>query len=460
MLQFWRKDKQKSPHSSPVKIHNGNVQSLVDQEFMTSIGPLSHFTYEQIQSLPCESKSRLSLNLEDVFNNKVALSYFSQFMEAHGYGNILSLLLDVESIPFRISNGIPKQTQSAASSPSKSSMKSVDPYVQKSLNEHSSPKKIFSQYLCDDSPFRVRLPEELRIEVQSAYCSADFDYFSFDNLREYLHQLIKKEVWVDFLHSDCYCKYQIEIMTSGKMTLSDVLYNDACLNSFIEFLEQERCECVIEFWLAATSFERQYSSKKEPVDTTQIQNDAILIYDKYLSLQATSPLGLNDKVRFAVEEGICGETETAPTCLTPAVCLVEAFLRTVYLRLFLSSHQYLSLLSDVMSSSQPRSSSPASSVTDGGVDSSLPCDPDLLWRRRKQNSGLSFGRIDQLGRYETDIEPEPDKKSESRISRVVKLILNKDEHKAQEEMAWRVAEMIVKDITSITMGTSQSDEDL
>lgn len=180
----------------------------------------------------------------------------------------------------------------------------------------------------------------------------------------------------------------------------------------------------------------------------------------YLSLQATSPLGLNDKVRFAVEEGICGETETAPTCLTPAVCLVEAFLRTVYLRLFLSSHQYLSLLSDVMSSSQPRSSSPASSVTDGGVDSSLPCDPDLLWRRRKQNSGLSFGRIDQLGRYETDIEPEPDKKSESRISRVVKLILNKDEHKAQEEMAWRVAEMIVKDITSITMGTSQSDEDL
>lgn len=114
-------------------------------------------------------------------------------MEAHGYGNVLSLLLDVESIPFRISNGIPKQTQSAASSPSKSSSKSVDPFVQKNVNEHNSPKKIFTQYLCDDSPFRVRLPEELRTEVQSAYCSADFDYYSFDNLREYLHQLIKKE---------------------------------------------------------------------------------------------------------------------------------------------------------------------------------------------------------------------------------------------------------------------------
>uniref|UniRef100_T1HR53 Uncharacterized protein n=1 Tax=Rhodnius prolixus TaxID=13249 RepID=T1HR53_RHOPR len=42
--------------------------------------------------------------------------------------------------------------------------------------------------------------------------------------------------------------------------------------------------------------------------------------------------------------------------------------------------------------------------------------------------------------------------TESRISRVVKLLMNKDEQKAQEEMAWRVAEMIVKDITSITMG--------
>ena len=105
---------------------------------------------------------------------------------------------------------------------------------------------------------------------------------------------------------------------------------------------------------------------------------------RYLSLQATSPLGVNNKVRFAVEEGICGETETAPTCLMPAVCLVEAFLRVTYLRLFLSSHQYLSLLSDVMSSSQPRSSSPASSVTDGGSEN-LPCEPDLLWRRRKQN---------------------------------------------------------------------------
>lgn len=27
------------------------------------------------------------------------------------------------------------------------------------------------------------------------------------------------------------------------------------------------------------------------------------------------------------------------------------------------------------------------------------------------SSGLSFGRVDELGRYETDIEPEPDRKS-------------------------------------------------
>ncbi|KAL1140462.1 hypothetical protein AAG570_000394 [Ranatra chinensis] len=253
-------------------------------------------------------------------------------------------------------------------------------------------------------------------------------------------------------------------MTSGAMSLSDVLYNDQCLGSFIEFLEQEDLVCVIEFWLAATSFERQFTLN-DSGDSGQIQNDAIIIYDRYLSLQATSPLGISDRVRFAVEEGICGEVATSPQCFTRAVVAAEAFMRSVCLRPFLSSQHYLSLLSEVMSGATSRSDhSPASSVTEGSIDTSTiaarnpPPDPDDLWRRRRHNSGLSFGRIDQLGRYESDIEPEP--KSESRISRVVKMLINRDEQKSQEEMAWRVAEMIVKDITSITMGSNRdSDEE-
>merc|ERR1712059_172163 len=40
----------------------------------------------------------------------------------------------------------------------------------------------------------------------------------------------------------------------------------------------------------------------------------------------------------------------------------------------------------------------------------------------------------------------------SRLGRVVKRLVVNDEHeKLKEEMAWQVAEMIVKDITSVTM---------
>ncbi|KAL1452210.1 hypothetical protein WDU94_006506 [Cyamophila willieti] len=64
--------------------------------------------------------------------------------------------------------------------------------------------------------------------------------------------------------------------------------------------------------------------------------------------------------------------------------------------------------------------------------------------------GLSFGRIDPLGRFETDVHPEPNRK-ESAISKVMKRLTTK-ESKEEEEMAWRVAEKIVRTVTSLTLG--------
>jgi len=36
-------------------------------------------------------------------------------------------------------------------------------------------------------------------------------------------------------------------------------------------------------------------------------------------------------------------------------------------------------------------------------------DPDAIWRRSRQTS-LTLGRVSELGRFQTDLEPEPDKK--------------------------------------------------
>ncbi|GFX95893.1 uncharacterized protein TNCV_2084731 [Trichonephila clavipes] len=55
-----------------------------------------------------------------------------------------------------------------------------------------------------------------------------------------------------------------------------------------------------------------------------------------------------------------------------------------------------------------------------------------------------MAHVDHLGRVTTEFEP-PDpekKKGESKISKAMKKLVNWEEDKNQEEMAWKVAEMI------------------
>uniref|UniRef100_T1HRK5 RGS domain-containing protein n=2 Tax=Rhodnius prolixus TaxID=13249 RepID=T1HRK5_RHOPR len=385
MLQFWKKDRQRSPQTSPNKLKNNcNLHNQIDQELSVYVGPLSRFKCEILSKQLCEAKSRLALNIEDVFHNKIALSYFSQFMEARGHVNIFNLLMDLENVPFKLDTPTLKKTGSLVGTPCKTHQSGNSDISDTAINDYSfmCTTKIYNQYLCDDATHKVRIPEELKLSIQIALNAMETSN-CLAQLKDYTFHLIRREIWLDFLKSDWHCKYQIEVMTSGTMTLSDVLYYDPSYTAFFEFLEQEDYVNIIEFWSAATNFEKHYILKKDTADYSQIQNDAILIYDKYLSLQATYPLGISDKVRFEVEEGICGETETSPDCLRPAVILAETFLESNCLRPFLSSQQYLSLLSYVMSSSSRPNHSPASSVTEGSIDTRSVGDPDGLWRRRK-----------------------------------------------------------------------------
>ena len=90
---------------------------------------------------------------------------------------------------------------------------------------------------------------------------------------------------------------------------------------------------------------------------------------------------------------------------------------------------------------------------DMNIDTRQLCDPDSLWKRRR-NHRLSCGRITALGKFETDLEPEPDRKGFT-LKNVVKKFVSLDEDKKKEEMAWQVAEMIVKDITNVTLNNEK-----
>ncbi|XP_008480620.1 uncharacterized protein LOC103517367 [Diaphorina citri] len=42
-------------------------------------------------------------------------------------------------------------------------------------------------------------------------------------------------LWADFLKSECYCKYQVEILTSDHVTLADILFHPTGMSYFMEF---------------------------------------------------------------------------------------------------------------------------------------------------------------------------------------------------------------------------------
>jgi A-kinase anchor protein 10 len=92
-------------------------------------------------------------------------------------------------------------------------------------------------------------------------------------------------------------------------------------------------------------------------------------------------------------------------------------------------------------------------------------DPDSIWRRPSSFAAASgnIGHIDSLGRYRSHFEaapPDPnssDKSSAaaaigSKLSKAMKrLVSNGDIDRVQEELAWQMAERIVKDVTDVTM---------
>lgn len=329
--------------------------------------------------------------------------------------------------------------------------------------------------------------------------------------------------------------------------MSGVLYNDALLFNFMEFVEeQEDAGCdrdMLEFWLAANNFRERSTAE-------HVQEDALIIYQRFVSLEATSPLGLSAPLRSRVEESICSrDGVVTPTCFDPAMVLVARVLQQRYLAKFLNSNLYRKYLSDLFSQIQTGPyKSGASGGGGGGAGSSRKVsrrgfglrrsgsntslstcsssevsgaistqntllamsrskstilspsstanpedDPDSIWRRRPSGtSGLdpadptslagNIGHIDRLGRYRSHFDHAPpdgsggvggglgggggggsavsDMKSTaaafvgSKLPKAMKRLVSNNMDVVQEELAWQMAERIVKDVCDVTMSPS------
>lgn len=380
-----------------------------------------------------------------------------------------------------------RQTPSRTGTPYKnqanSTLRDLSDKLMKSIETDAV--TIFTRYISPDAVRPIPITEQIRNDIVAKICGEDgmVDPNCFVFAQSVVCSILEQQHFTEFLRSHHFCKYQIEVLTSGSVFLADILFCESALFYFSEYMEKEEAMNVLQFWLAADNFQNQLAAKKGQYDGQEAQNDAMILYDKYFSLQATNPLGFGDSVRMEIESNICREGGPLPDCFTTPLRQAWTTMEKVYMPGFLSSNLYYKYLSDLINSvradefvnvstsgqggqaDNDRSSSNASesSQTQQGarkavikilknfdeaitVDSAS-LDPESLYQRPYAGR-MTFGKVNEMGQFIREAEPEPDvKKSKgSMFSQAMKKWVQGNSDEAQEEMAWQIAKMIVNDV--------------
>uniref|UniRef100_A0A0P4WHH4 RGS domain-containing protein n=1 Tax=Scylla olivacea TaxID=85551 RepID=A0A0P4WHH4_SCYOL len=356
---------------------------------------------------------------------------------------------------------------------------------------------IFKKYLAKNADFPLGVEEDI-VELISCRISAveDVDPGCFVPAQEAVIGILEREYLPKFLSSDYYLKHQIDVLTSGAVRLADIIYSDSAFPYFMEYVEQEGGQSMLQFWVAVSNFRQQLlEADPQTYDPAQAQADAVILYDKYFSLQATCPQGFSDKVRFLIEGNICPDDGLQPTCFDLPLRIVLHILERDFLPGYLSSSLHISYLSELINTvkssvelfgrkkrtgsestcSSEQSSSSVSISTQNTllamdssatpscrvksladpssmrIDESQLNDPDSLWRR-KTFTKLSCGFVNELGRFEAEIEPHPYHRQPSSGLQKIRRLMGREEDKVKEDMAYQVAEMIIKGVTQVTLG--------
>uniref|UniRef100_A0A8C8DNF6 A kinase (PRKA) anchor protein 10 n=1 Tax=Oryzias sinensis TaxID=183150 RepID=A0A8C8DNF6_9TELE len=450
-------------------------------------GDLGH---SSVNYQPQETRSRLSKSADQVLQDNVALPHFMHYMEQRGADHLVRFWLEAESFrsaswsrvrahslnsvkhsslaePVPVSpEGSDPQTL-VQSTPSDPNISREGPAVTSERREPSSTEAglrpstpradtpnrqatsragtpckgqssstlrdlsdklmktiekdavtIFTKYISPDAAKPIPITEQIRNDIVAKICGEDgmVDPNCFVIAQSVVLSILEQQHFSGFLWSHHFCKYQIEVLTSGSVFLADILFSESALFYFSEYMEKEEAMNILQFWLAADNFQNQLAAKKGQYDGQEAQNDAMILYDKYFSLQATNPLGFGDSVRMEIESNICREGGPLPDCFTTPLrqawtTMEKQGAKKAAVKILKNFDEAITV--DVAS-----------------------LDPESLYQRPYAGK-MTFGKVNELGQFIREAEPEPDvKKSKAFVFAM----------KAQEEMAWQIAKMIVNDV--------------
>ncbi|EDV31386.1 uncharacterized protein Dana_GF14576 [Drosophila ananassae] len=502
--------------------------------------------------------SRLSMNLASIVSEPNCLSYFVQYLDTRHALPLIKFYLDIENFK-RAALTQEKEspqdeytTKTEQSSPNKDdndvpelktlcdlSMRNpltddeksrIYAETNKQINRQkygsgtelsrasvSDAIAIYQKYLIVNATLQVELPIVILAHISLLLCGRDKTQPSspipascFDEAREYVLEQLERDHVQGFLQSGYYSTYCLELIEGGSINIYDVLYSELALFYFTEYLEQRQERECLEFWITGINFRKSFASEDSEEDRKAAQSDAMIIYDRYFSLQSDCRLWMSQKLRLRVEQAICAPGELWQA-FDLALLVTAKYLEQKYFTDFLKSHIFdnyvnelkakretsttnsniqhkLSLrrtgkstsaqqrhrktlsMSDCTHISQhntllasmdqlPSKASLNQQSGNLNIDSRQLTNPQLLWQR--PGGALKFGFVNSLGRYERDFEavdavthksqPWSLSVSGNKIKNAMRKLVNLPEDNVQEEIAWQVAEMIVKDVTSVTL---------
>ncbi|XP_053958149.1 A-kinase anchor protein 10, mitochondrial [Anastrepha ludens] len=417
---------------------------------------------------------------------------------------------------------------------------------------------IYQKYLIADANQFVSLPVEILSQISLHLCTqtetqacsqnskgtevaSTLPSTCFDEAQRYVLDQIEREYLNDFLQSPFYSKYCVELIENGQPDLSiyDILYSEATLFFFMEFLEQHGERECLDFWTSAINFRKSFEASVEDTEIendklelrksleSEAQTDAMIIYEKFFSLQSEDRFWLSDRLRCRVEERICAKGRIA-YCFDLPLQLIAKYLERKYFQGFLKSQLFQNYLNELKLKLRDANATSADFTTDASssgafrksvhrktlsdcsegsrrevlkqntllamdgnkmpqprirniaqtsgsdlhIDSRQLINPNLMWHRSYSSDGgaLKFGHINELGRYERDFDAVDSVGSEiasggkhnwslnlsgNKIKNAMRKLVNLPEDKVQEEIAWQVAEMIVRDVTNVTLRSDQ-----
>lgn len=209
---------------------------------------------------------------------------------------------------------------------------------------------IYQKYLIVNASLQVELPIVILAHISlllcgrdKAECSKPIPASCFDEAREFVLEQLERDHVLGFLQSGYYSTYCLELVEGGSINIYDVLYSELALFYFTEYLEQRQERECLEFWITGINFRKSFSSGEED---EAAQSDAMIIYDRYFSLQSDCRLWMSQRLRLRVEQAICAPGEQWQA-FDLALLVTAKYLEQKYFADFLRSHIFDNYVSEL-----------------------------------------------------------------------------------------------------------------